>query len=100
MAHIPQRTCMGCGVKKEKHELLKITKTKQNIINIDETSKNEGRGAYICYNIDCFNKCIKNKRLERSLGMKLENEVYEKLKGVILKRTTDSRPYTRRDIVG
>ena len=85
MTYTPQRTCMGCGTKKEKNELLKITKNKQNTINIDKTGKNEGRGAYICYSIDCLNKCIKNKRLERSLGIKIENEIYEKLRGVILK---------------
>jgi len=75
---------MGCGAKKDKHELLKLIKNKQNIINIDKTGKNEGRGAYICYNVDCLNKCIKNKRAERSLGIKIENEIYEKLRGVIL----------------
>ncbi|MCL2859089.1 MAG: YlxR family protein [Oscillospiraceae bacterium] len=85
MVYIPQRTCMGCGAKKEKQELLRLTKNKQNAINTDQTGKNEGRGAYICYNVDCLNKCIKNRRLERNLGIKIENEIYEKLKGVILK---------------
>ena len=83
--HIPQRTCMGCRTKKGKQELLKITKNKQNVINVDKEGKNQGRGAYICYNIDCLDKCIKNKRLERALGSKLENEIYERLREVILK---------------
>ena len=66
---------MGCGAKKEKQSLIKLTK-----------GKNHGRGAYICYNEDCLNECIKTKRLERSLGKKIENEIYEELRVVILNR--------------
>ena len=80
----PVRMCIGCGAKKEKHELLKITKNKENTIKIDKTGKNEGRGAYICYNTDCLDKCIKTKQLERSLRTKIENKIYDELRGVIL----------------
>ena len=55
----PQRTCMGCSEKKDKKEFIRIVKNKNNEINIDKTGKLEGRGAYICDNIQCLEKVIK-----------------------------------------
>ena len=84
MKRQPQRTCMGCNTKKDKKDLIRIVKNKENIINIDKTGKLEGRGAYICDNIDCLEKLIKSKRLERIFDMKISEEIYENLRGVIL----------------
>lgn len=80
----PQRTCMGCNEKKEKHYLIRIVKNKENIITIDKTGKLEGRGAYICDNIECLEKLKKSKRLEKVFDMKISDEIYENLRGVIL----------------
>lgn len=82
----PQRTCMGCNEKKDKKDLIRIVKNKENEINIDRTGKMEGRGAYICDNIECLEKIIKSKRIEKIFDMKISEEVYEKLRGVILDR--------------
>ena len=35
----PQRTCMGCNQKKDKKELIRIVKNKDNEISIDKTVK-------------------------------------------------------------
>ena len=43
-----------------------------------------GRGAYICDNVECLEKLIKSKRLEKVFGIKISDEIYEKLRGVIL----------------
>ncbi len=84
MKNIPQRTCIGCNTKKDKKDLIRIVKNKKNEINIDRTGKLEGRGAYICDNIDCLEKAIKAKRLERTFEMKISEEIYENLRGVII----------------
>ena len=86
MKRQPQRTCMGCNQKKEKNELIRIVKNKNNEIMVDKIGKLDGRGAYICDNIECLEKLIKNKRLERIFEMKISNEIYESLRGVILDR--------------
>ena len=39
MKKIPQRTCMGCGIKKDKKDLIRIVKSKDAEINIDKTGK-------------------------------------------------------------
>ncbi len=80
----PQRTCMGCNEKKDKKDLIRIVKNKSNEINVDNTGKMEGRGAYICDDIKCLEKVIKNKRLERALDIKISQKIYESLRGVIL----------------
>lgn len=74
---------MGCNSKKDKKELIRIVKNKQNEISIDKTGKQEGRGAYICNNIDCLEKAIKSKRLERVFEMKITDEIYESLRKLI-----------------
>lgn len=86
MKNKPQRTCMGCNEKKEKQQLIRIVKNKQNEIKIDKTGKMEGRGAYICNNVACLDRVKKSKRLEKVLNMKISDEIYENLRGVILEQ--------------
>ena len=80
----PQRTCMGCNQKKDKKDLIRIVKNKENVINVDKTGNMQGRGAYICNDINCLEKAIKNKRLEKVLETKISQEIYENVRGVIL----------------
>ena len=84
MKKIVQRMCMGCNTKKDKRELIRIVMDKDGNISIDKTGKLSGRGAYICDNIDCLEKIIKTKRLEKTLNTKIEDEIYNKLRGVII----------------
>lgn len=84
MKKIPLRTCMGCNVKKPKKELIRIVKNKDGLIFIDKTGKQEGRGAYICDSVECLEKVIKSKRLEKTLESKISEEVYNNLRGVVI----------------
>ncbi len=82
----PQRTCMGCNTKKDKKELVRIVKNKEGQISVDKTGKMEGRGAYICDNIECLEKTIKNKKLEKSFEMQISKEIYDNLRGVMIEQ--------------
>ncbi len=84
MKKIPQRTCMGCNEKKDKNQLIRIVKNKENEINVDKTGKMQGRGAYICNDEKCLEKVMKSKRLEKVLEIKISDEIYESIRGVIL----------------
>ena len=77
---IPQRTCMGCQKKKDKRDLVRIVRSPEGEISVDLTGKKPGRGAYICPDLECLNKVVKSKRLERSLETAISQEIYEKLK--------------------
>ncbi len=83
MKKLPQRTCMGCNSKKDKKDLIRIVKNNKNEITVDKTGKQPGRGAYICNNIECLEKVIKSKRLERVLETKITDEVFDDLKKLI-----------------
>ena len=81
MKNIPQRTCIGCNEVKNKNELIRIVKNKEGNIFVDKTGKANGRGAYICDNMECLEKMIKTKRLERTFEMTISPEIYENLRG-------------------
>ncbi|WP_010292740.1 RNase P modulator RnpM [Clostridium senegalense] len=77
---VPQRMCTGCMEMKDKKQLIRVVRNKEGEISIDMTGKKPGRGAYICKNIDCLEKAIKAKRLERNLEVNIDEEVFIKLK--------------------
>ncbi len=70
------RKCVGCGEMKPKKELLRVLRTEDEGFVLDTTGKKNGRGAYICYSRDCFQKAVKNKGLERSFKQAVPAEVY------------------------
>ncbi|MCI9000800.1 MAG: YlxR family protein [Clostridia bacterium] len=78
---------MGCNEKKNKNELIRIVKSNDGQINIDKTGKMPGRGAYICERKECLEKAIKTKRIERVFETKVEEEIYEKLRGVMIEQS-------------
>ena len=80
---IPQRTCIGCNIKKDKKDFIRIVKDNQNNISIDRTGKANGRGAYICDDINCLEKAIKNKKIEKSFKMQIDESIYDNLRSVI-----------------
>ena len=84
MKKIPQRTCLGCMQSKNKSELVRIVKQNDGKIFVDKTGKANGRGAYICNNVECLDKAIKSKRVEKNFETKIDNEIYESLRGVIV----------------
>ena len=57
MKKIPQRTCLGCNEAKPINELMRIVKQSDGKIFVDKTGKAEGRGAYICNNVECLEAC-------------------------------------------
>ena len=80
---IPLRKCIGCNGMKAKKELIRVVKNKDNIVSVDLTGKANGRGAYICPNIKCFEEAYKNKKFNRALETDITEEIYTKLKEVI-----------------
>ncbi len=78
--NIPLRKCLGCDEMLGKKGMLRVVKTKEGEISIDETGKKNGRGAYICRDIECFIKAQKKHSLERSLKCSISEEIYEKLR--------------------
>lgn len=79
-----QRKCMACNTKKDKYDLIRIVKNKKGEILIDKTGKQDGRGAYICNDIQCLNKVIKTNRIEKIFKTNIDKKIYEDIRGVII----------------
>lgn len=76
---LPLRKCVVCGERKPKKELIRIVRTSDNQIVVDLTGKQNGRGAYICPNINCYEMGIKSKKLARIFGEEVPAEVLDTL---------------------
>jgi predicted RNA-binding protein YlxR (DUF448 family) len=72
--HQPLRTCIACHETKPKRELLRVVKTPDGHVFIDATGKKSGRGAYICARLACWQKAMKEKRLEREFEIEIPPE--------------------------
>ncbi len=73
---VPLRMCLGCSEMKPKKELVRVVKTKEGEVSLDLTGKKPGRGAYICRDIQCFEKARKSRRLEKAFSCRIEDDVY------------------------
>ena len=76
---VPMRQCTRCREMKNKKEMMRVLKTGEGEILLDTTGRKNGRGAYLCYSLECLEKARKNKGLERSLKTEIPQEVYERL---------------------
>lgn len=78
---IPMRQCTGCREMKSKKELIRVLKTAEDgSIIIDVSGKTNGRGAYICRSLECFEKAVKCRGLERSLKAAIPEDVLDELR--------------------
>ncbi|MGI5911192.1 MAG: RNase P modulator RnpM [Syntrophomonadaceae bacterium] len=77
---IPQRMCVGCREMKNKKELTRIVRTPQGSIEIDNTGKKSGRGAYVCPKLECLQQAIKGNRLQKALEQEIPVELIEMIK--------------------
>lgn len=75
----PERTCIACRTKGDKSLFIKVVLNKNGEVFVERTAKLDGRGAYICKNIDCAKLCKKNKALNRVFKRPIDDAVYEEL---------------------
>jgi len=79
---IPMRMCLSCREMTPKKQLLRIVKSPEGTIFVDNTCKSNGRGAYICKSKECIEKCIKQKMLNKQFECQIDQQVYEALKTI------------------
>ena len=76
---IPQRQCMGCRERKNKRDMIRVVRTTEGTVSLDFSGKLNGRGAYVCPDMECLKKCRKSRALERCLEVSIPDDVYERL---------------------
>ena len=82
---IPERTCVVTREKYPKMELLRVVRTPEEDVQVDETGKLNGRGAYIKKDVSVLEKAQKSKILEKRLEVEIEDSVYEEIRKIIEK---------------
>ncbi len=64
--HIPIRTCICCGVKRDKKDLVRLVLDVKGMAVRDVGGKGEGRGTYVCADESCLMTLKTSKRLNRA----------------------------------
>ncbi len=80
---IPLRTCVVTKEKCEKRDLIRVVRTPQGDVCVDQTGKMNGRGAYLKKDKEVFLKAKNNKILDRVLEVSVSDEVFEELNKLI-----------------
>lgn len=76
---IPLRKCVITNEQLPKKELIRVVKSKDNIVSVDLTGKLNGRGAYLKKEKSVIEKAMKTKKLERHLEVSIPDEIYQEL---------------------
>lgn len=77
---IPTRMCTGCGEMKPKSELVRVVRSPEGEVSLDLTGRKNGRGAYICKSVGCFDKAVRKKAFERAFGVSLTDELISSIR--------------------
>lgn len=77
MGHIAERTCLACGRKTGKTELLRLARLPDGSIALDQRQRLPGRGAYVCPTRACGELLKKKKGLHHGFRQPVAMEVYE-----------------------
>ncbi len=82
---IPLRSCVVTREKLPKQELLRVVRTKEGEVKIDDSGKMNGRGAYIKKDLAVLEKAKKTRALAKCLEVEIPESVYEQIKITIQK---------------
>lgn len=85
MKKIPMRSCIITKEKLPKKELIRVVRTPEGEIVIDEIGKANGRGAYLKKDIEVIKKAKNNKVLNRVFEVEVPDSIYEKLEEIVQK---------------
>ena len=79
MKKIPLRKCVVTQVQYPKMDLIRVVLTPDNSVEIDETGRKNGRGAYLKRDLEVIELAKTSRALERALKTKIDPSVYDEL---------------------
>jgi uncharacterized protein len=80
---IPLRSCVVTKEKLPKKDLIRVVRTKEGQILVDEKGKTNGRGAYLKKDLNVFEEAFKKKILDRHLEVEIPVTILEELKKLV-----------------
>ena len=78
--HVPLRSCVICGRKTAKAELLRIAATPQRMVEVDPAGRLPGRGAYVCRDGSCSRGSLSRRRVEYALRTGLKSDDWDRVR--------------------
>ncbi len=83
MKKIPMRSCVVTLEKLPKKELIRVVRTPEGNVIVDESGKANGRGAYLKKDLNTFNIAQKNKILNKKLEVEVPDSIYDELRKLV-----------------
>ena len=80
---IPLRTCVVTREKCEKKDWIRVVRTPEGTVVVDESGKQNGKGAYLKLTEEVITKAQKSKVLDRTLEIEVPDSIYEELKHIV-----------------
>lgn len=77
---VPQRTCIGCREEEGKRALIRIVRTPEQRVAVDESGKANGRGAYLHPLRSCWEKALRGGTIRYALKITPAQEDVEALR--------------------
>ncbi len=65
--HVPQRTCIACRRSDAKRGLIRVVRDAEGRVAVDAGGRRNGRGAYLCHELACWEVALKRRAIERAL---------------------------------
>src|SRR5450759_50744 len=93
--HIPLRSCTVCRESKPKRELVRVVRVSDDQVQVDLTGKQNGRGAYFCPAVECWELGQKRKALNHALSMAVSPDNWEALLSFARERLPEHKVPTR-----
>ena len=73
------RTCVGCREESPRRALIRIVRSPDGSVVVDERGKLPGRGAYLCARRECLERARKSGALARALRTAVPESCYAEL---------------------
>ena len=89
--NVPMRRCVGCMNSFPKAGIVRFV-AEGGKVSIDRFGRANGRGAYLCRSLECFDLAVKKKRFGYALKVSLQPEEAAALREEYAKEIADGTP--------
>ena len=76
----PIRTCIGCGASSDKRGFVRVVRTPEGDVVVDPSGKSNGRGAYVCADLECFETAVRKRRFSAALRVNMNEDDTDRLR--------------------
>jgi predicted RNA-binding protein YlxR (DUF448 family) len=83
MKKIPLRRCVATFTQAPKKELIRVVRTPEGDVKIDETGRANGRGAYLLKSLEAVDVAQKKGALSKALETNVDATVFDALRAYI-----------------